>query len=56
MAPLGESFHLLVEDQGLVLSAILASLTLIGLCCVLGLCHSFKSRGLFLSLLLHQCI
>ena len=46
MAPLGVSFHLLIEDQGLVLSAILANLILISLCCVLGLCHYFKSCGL----------
>ena len=30
-------------------------LILISLCCVLGLCHSFKSCALPLSLLLHQC-
>ena len=56
MAPLGMSFHLLIEDQDLILSAILVNLILISLCCDLGLCQSFKSCGLSLSFLLHQCI
>ena len=55
MEPLGVSFHLLIEDQGSVLSAIWSHLILIGLCCVLGLCHSFRSCALPLSLLLHRC-
>ena len=54
MAPLGVSFHLLIEDQGLVLSASLSHLIWSVLCCVLGLCHSFKSCALPLSLLLQQ--
>ena len=52
--PLGVAFLLLIEDQGLVLSAILSHLILIGLCCVFGLCHSFKSCALSLSILLHS--
>ena len=54
MATLGVSFHLLIEDQGLVLSASLSHLIWSVLCCVLGLCHSFKSCALPLSLLLQQ--
>ena len=56
MAPLGLSFSLLIEAQGLIKvnwSESLAHLILISLCCVLGLCHSFKSCALPLSLLLH---
>ena len=59
MVPLGVSFHLLIEDQGLVLSAILVPFDLIGLCglcCVLGLCYSFRSCALPLSLLLHKIV
>ena len=59
MATLGVSFHLLIEDQGLVLSAILVPFDLIGLCglcCVLGLCYSFRSCALPLSLLLHKIV
>ena len=52
MAPLGVSFHLVIEDQGLFLSAIFIPADLIGLCCVLGLYHCFKSCSLPLSLLL----
>ena len=51
----GVSFSFLIEDQGLVeadLSAILDPVDS-GLCCVLGLFHSFKSHALPLSLLLH---
>ena len=54
MAPPGESFHLLIEDQGLVFSASWSHLILISLCCVLGLGHSFKSCALPLSLLLQK--
>ena len=54
MASLGVSFHLLIEDQGLVLSANLVPLILIGLRCVLGLCQSFQSCALPLSLLLQN--
>ena len=48
MAPLGVSFSLQIEDQGLVefdLSS-WTHLILIGLCYALGLCHSFKSCAL----------
>ena len=45
MAPLGVSFHLLIPDQGLVLSAILVPFDSNQFYCVLGLCHSFKSCG-----------
>ena len=51
-APLGASFHLLTEDQGLVLLPSWSHLILISLCCVLGLCHPFKSYDLPHSLLL----
>ena len=51
MAPLGVSFHLLIQDQGQVLSYLI----LISLCCVLELCHSFKSCALPRSLLLQVC-
>ena len=55
MAPLGLSFHLLIDDQGLVLSTILLPFDSNQfICCVLGLCRSFKSCALSLSLLL-QC-
>ena len=55
MATLGVSFHLLIEDQGLVLSAILVPFdSKTGLCCVLGLCHYFESCALPLSLLLQR--
>ena len=54
-APLDVSFHLPIEDQGLVLSAILVPFeSKTGLCCVLGLCHYFKSCALPLSLLLQR--
>ena len=55
MAPLCVSFSLLIKDQGLV--GFLPSWThliLIGLCCVLGLRHSFKSCALLLCLLLYM--
>ena len=45
------SFSLLIEDQGLVLSASWSHLILISLCC-LRLCHSFQSCALSFSLLL----
>ena len=48
MAPLDVSFCLLTEDQGL---PSWTHLILIGLCFVLGLCHSFKSCALPSSLL-----
>ena len=51
MAALGVSFHLLIQDQGQVLSYLI----LISLCCVLGQCQSFKSCALPLSLLLQAC-
>ena len=56
MEPLGVSFSLQIEDQGLVefdLSAILDPLDLMGLCYALGLCHSFKSCALPSSVLFH---
>ena len=60
MAPLGASFSLLIEDQGLVEVTSLPSWThliLISVYCVIGLCYSFKSCALALSLLLHEdCI
>ena len=47
MAPLGLSFSLLIEAQVLIKVNLSekswAHLILISLCCVLGLCHSFKS-------------
>ena len=46
IAPLSVSFSLLTEDQALVKLTCLSSWThliLIGLCCVFGVCHSFKS-------------
>ena len=55
MAPLGVSFSLQIEDQGLVefdLSS-WTHLILIGLCYALGLCHYFKSCALPPSILLH---
>ena len=52
MAPLGVSFHLLIEDQGLVFSAFLIPFDS-NFLCVLGLCHSLKSCALPLSFLLH---
>ena len=51
-APLGVSFHLLIWDQGLVCLPSWSHLILSSLCLVLGLCHSFKSCALPLSLLL----
>ena len=56
LAPLGVSFNLQIEDQGLVevdLSVILDPFDLIGLCYVLGLFHSLKSCALPPSLLSH---
>ena len=52
MATLGVSFHLLTEDQVLSCLPSWSHLILMGLCCVLGLCHSFKNCALPLSLLL----
>ena len=55
LAPLGGSFSLQIEDQGLVefdLSS-WTHLTLISLCYALGLCHSFKNCALPPSLLFH---
>ena len=55
LPPLGVSFSLQIGDQGLVefdLSS-WTQLILIGLCYILGLCHSFKSRALPTSLLFH---
>ena len=54
MAPLGMSFHLLIQDQSLALSATWSHLILLSVCCVLGLYHSFKSCALSLSLLLQN--
>ena len=57
MVPLGVSFSLLIEDQGLLkvhMSVILNPFDSCDLCCVLGLCHSVKSCALSLSLLLHR--
>jgi len=56
MAPLGVSFSLQIEDQGLVefyLSAIMDPFDLMGLCYALGLCHSFKGCALPSSVLFH---
>ena len=53
MAPLGVSFCLLIEDQGLVLSAILVPFDSNLLYVVSLGCHFFKSSALPLSLLLH---
>lgn len=53
-APLGVVSHLLIEDPGLVLSAVLVPLILTGLCHVLGLRPSFKRCLLPLSLLLQK--
>ena len=50
MAPLGVSFHLLTQDQGLVCLPYWSHLTLISLCCIFGLGHSLKSCALPLSL------
>ena len=50
MAPLGVSFHLLIEDQGLVLSAILVPFDSNWFICVLGLKHSFSFAKTFFSL------
>ena len=55
MVPLDVSFSLLIEDQGLLkfdISVILDPFDSCDLCCILGLCHSFKSCALPLSLLL----
>ena len=57
MVPLGVSFSLLIEDQGLLkvhMSVILNPFDSCDLCCVLGLCHSVKSCALSLSLLLQR--
>ena len=54
-ALLGVLFSLLIEDGGLIkvdLSASWTHLILISLCCILGLCYSFKSCAWPLSLLL----
>ena len=53
VAPLGVSFHLLRIKVWSCLPA-WSHLIPIGLCCVLGLCHSFKSCALPLSLLLQR--
>ena len=55
LAPLGVSFSLQIEDQGLVEFDISSwtHLILIGLCYALGQCHSFKSCVLLPSLLFH---
>ena len=56
-APLDVLFSLLIEDQGLVKVTCLPSWTpliLISLCCILGLCHAFKSCVLPPSLLLQN--
>ena len=42
-----------IEDQGLVLASLGPFWFLMGLCCILGLCHSFKRCTLPLCLLLH---
>ena len=52
MAPLGVSFHLLIEDQILVLSAVLVPFDSNWFMLCPWLCHSFKSCALLLSLLL----
>ena len=52
MAPLGVSFHLLIEDQILVLSAVLVPFDSNSFMLCPWLCHSFKSCALLLSLLL----
>ena len=57
MVPLGVSFSLLIEDQGLLkvhMSVILNPFDSCDLCCVLELCHSVKSCSLSLSLLLQR--
>ena len=55
LPPLGVSFCLQIEDQGLVESDLSSwtHLTLISLCYALGLCHSLKSPALPPSLLFH---
>ena len=53
-APLGVSFHLRIEEQILVLSAILVPFDYNWFVLCPWLCHSFKSCALPLSLLL-QC-
>ena len=56
VGPLGVSFSLQIEDQGLVefdLSS-WTQLILIGLCYALGLCHSFKSYARLPFLLFHS--
>ena len=53
MAPLGVPFHLLIPDQGLACLPSWSHLILISSCYILGLCYSFKSCALPLSLLLH---
>ena len=58
LAPLGVSFSLQIEDQGLIefdLSSWI-HLILIGLCYAPGLCHSFKSCALPPSLLFHALL
>ena len=57
MVPLGVSFSLLIEDQGLLkvdMSVILDPFDSCDLYCVLGLCHSVKRCTLSLSLLLQR--
>ena len=55
MAPLGISFSLLIEDQGLVevVCHLGPHLILISACFILGLCHSFISCSLPPSFLFH---
>ena len=57
MSPLGVSFSLLVEDQ-VKLTCLPSWIHLIlnSLCCVLELCHSFKSWTLPSSLLFHPSL
>ena len=55
LAPLGVSFSLLIEDPSKwTCPPSWTHLSLIGLCCVLGLCHTFKSCALPPSLLLEN--
>ena len=58
LAPLGVSFRLQIEDQGLVEFKLSSwtHLILIGLCYALGLCNSFKSCSLPPSLLFHALL
>ena len=55
MAPQGASFSLLIEDPSKwTCPPSWTHLILIGLCCVLGLCRTFKSGALPPSLLLQN--